>query len=104
MKTFYSEKHKLRDAKTELFGGQLVQPFERPSRAQYIYDRISEVGLGPIVAPEDHGMDPILAIHDAKFVQFLQNAWGLWEAEGFKEKRYQLAGLQGVCPIKNQTS
>ena len=26
MKTFYSEKHKLRDAKTELFGGQLVQP------------------------------------------------------------------------------
>jgi acetoin utilization deacetylase AcuC-like enzyme len=84
MKTFYSEKHKLRDAKTELFGGQLVQPFERPSRAQYIYDRISEVGLGPIVAPEDHGMDPILAIHDAKFVQFLQNAWGLWEAEGFK--------------------
>ena len=45
MKTFYSEKHKLRDAKTELFGGQLVQPFERPSRAQYIYDRISEVAV-----------------------------------------------------------
>ena len=84
MKTFYSEKHKLRDAKSELFGGQLVQPFERPSRAQYIHDRISEVGLGPIVAPDDHGMDPILAIHDAEFVQFLQNAWALWEAEGFK--------------------
>ena len=84
MKTFYSEKHKLRDAKTELFGGQLVQPFERPSRAQYIYDRVSEVGLGPIVAPDDYGMDPILAVHDADFVQFLQDAWALWEAEGFK--------------------
>ena len=84
MKTIYSEKHKLRDAKTELFGGELVQPFERPSRAQYIHDRIVEVGLGPIVPPNEYGMDPILRIHDADFVQFLQDAWPLWEAEGFK--------------------
>jgi acetoin utilization deacetylase AcuC-like enzyme len=84
MKTFYSEKHKLRDAKTELYGGQLVQPFERPSRAEYIRDRVAEVGLGPIVTPDDFGMGPILKVHDADFVQFLQEAWALWEKEGFK--------------------
>ena len=84
MKTFYSEKHKLRDAKTELYGGQLVQPFERPSRAEYIHDRVAEVGLGPIVTPDDFGMGPILKVHDADFVQFLQEAWALWEKEGFK--------------------
>lgn len=84
MKTFYSEKHKLRDAKTELYGGQLVQPFERPSRAEYIHDRVAEVGLGPIVTPDDFGMEPILKVHDADFVQFLQEAWALWEKEGFK--------------------
>lgn len=84
MKTFYSEKHKLRDAKTELYGGQLVQPFERPSRAEYIHDRVAEVGLGPIVTPADFGMGPILKVHDADFVQFLQEAWALWEKEGFK--------------------
>jgi hypothetical protein len=28
MLTVFSEKHKLRDAKTELYGGQLVPPFE----------------------------------------------------------------------------
>lgn len=84
MKTFYSEKHKFRDAKTELYGGQLVQPFERPSRAQYIHDRVAEVGLGPILAPDDFGMEPILAVHDTDFVQFLQDAWALWEKEGFK--------------------
>ena len=28
MKTFYSEIHKLRDANTELYGGELVKPFE----------------------------------------------------------------------------
>ena len=84
MKTIYTDKHRLRDAKTELYGGQLVQPFERPSRAQYIHDRITAVGLGPIVAPQDFGMDPILAIHDADFVHFLQDAWDLWAAEGFE--------------------
>ena len=56
MKTFYSEKHKLRDAKTELYGGQLVQPFERPSRAEYIHERVAEVVLGPIVTPDDFWM------------------------------------------------
>ena len=84
MKTFYSEKHKLRDAKTELYGGQLVQPFERPSRAQFIHNRVAEVGLGPIVPPDDYGMDPILKVHDPDFVQFLQDAWTLWKKEGFK--------------------
>ena len=84
MKTFYSEKHKLRDAKTELYGGQLVQPFERPSRAQFIHNRVAEVGLGPIVPPDDYGMDPILKVHDPDFVQFLRDAWALWEQEGFK--------------------
>ncbi|MDG1011063.1 MAG: histone deacetylase family protein [Amylibacter sp.] len=84
MKTFYSEKHKLRDAKTELYGGQLVQPFERPSRAEYIHDRVAEVGLGPIVTPDDFGMGPILKVHNADFVKFLQEAWALWEKEGFK--------------------
>ena len=32
MKTFFSENHKLRDANTELYGGELVKPFERPQR------------------------------------------------------------------------
>lgn len=84
MKTIFTEKHKLRDAKTELYGGQLVQPFERPSRAQYIFDRVKDVGLGAIVAPNEYGMDPILAIHDADYIQFLQTAWAKWQAEGFK--------------------
>ena len=83
MKTVFSEDHALRDAKTELYGGELVQPFERPSRARYIVDRLRTVELGPILPPEDHGMDPILAIHDANFVTFLQEAWEEWAAEGY---------------------
>ena len=84
MKTVYSEKHLLRDAKTELYGGELVYPFERPTRVQYILDRMEKVGFGPILPPDDFGLDPILAIHDAGLVDFLQNAWGLWQDAGYK--------------------
>ena len=84
MKTVFSEKHLLRDAKTELYGGELVYPFERPSRMEFIMNRLQAVNLGPVLPPEDHGMDPILAIHDAGLVEFLQTAWHEWQATGYK--------------------
>ncbi len=84
MDTIYSPKHKLRDARTELHGGRLVQPFERPSRAEYILNRLQAVALGPIRAPEDFGMAPIAAIHDAEYIGFLQTVWNDWTAEGFE--------------------
>ncbi|MDB2420552.1 histone deacetylase family protein [Paracoccaceae bacterium] len=84
METIFTERHKLRNSKTELFGGQLVEPFERPSRAQYIIDRVREVDLGPVSEPDDFGLNPILAIHDKDFIEFLQVAWADWQAAGFK--------------------
>ncbi len=45
MKTIFSEQHRLRDAKTELYGGELVQPFERLSRADIIIKALVESGL-----------------------------------------------------------
>ena len=84
METIFTERHKLRNSKTELFGGQLVEPFERPSRAQYIIDRVREVDLGPVSEPDDFGLNPILAIHDKDFIEFLQVAWADWQAAGYK--------------------
>mgnify|MGYP001206164022 FL=1 len=84
METIFSELHKLRNSKTELFGGQLVEPFERPSRAEYIIGRVRHVDLGPVNEPDDFGMAPILAVHDKGFIDFLQIAWRDWQAAGFK--------------------
>ena len=56
MKTIYSEKHRLRDAKTELYGGQLVPPFERPSRADMILKAVRASNLGPVEEPVEHGL------------------------------------------------
>jgi len=84
MLTVYSEKHQLRDAKTELCGGELVPPFECPVRAENILERIHEVGLGNVVGPRDFGLDPVLRVHDDAFVKFLETCWVDWQAEGFK--------------------
>ena len=50
----------------------------------FILDRIKQVELGNIVAPEDHGLDPILEIHDAGYVRFLETCWEEWVAAGNK--------------------
>ena len=84
METIFTEKHNLRNSITELYGGQLVEPFERPSRAQFIIDRVRDTNLGPVSEPDDFGIDPILSVHDKGFIDFLKVAWSDWQAEGFK--------------------
>ena len=84
MQTIYTDRHKLRDAKTELFGGELVPPFECPIRAEYIVERVRKVGLGLVQEPQAHGLDPVRAIHDADYIDFLTNCWTDWVAEGMK--------------------
>lgn len=83
MKIIYSEKHKLRDAKTELHGGELVKPFEGPFRAEWILQAVRDAGFTDVAAPADHGLDVALKLHDRGYLAFLQTAWDRWEAEGF---------------------
>ena len=83
MKTVYSERHRLRDAKTELYGGELVQPFERPSRADIIIKALVESGPGKISDPDLFSLDPVLAVHDANFIAFLETAWQDWQEKGY---------------------
>jgi len=78
MITIYSEKHRLRNAKTELFGGVLVPPYENPSRVDIILERVKSEKLGEIIEPDEFGMEPVLALHDAGFVEFLRVAWDEW--------------------------
>jgi acetoin utilization deacetylase AcuC-like enzyme len=83
MRTIYSEQHRLRDAKTELYGGELVQPFEKPSRAETVLRVVRESGLGEISAPEAFSLEPVLAVHDAGYIAFLETAWQEWRDAGY---------------------
>lgn len=82
MLTVYSEDHRHHDGKAELFRGEMVPCFEMPERANMILNRVKTSNLGDIIEPDDFGMDPILAIHDKGFVDFLTTVWDEWLAIG----------------------
>ena len=84
MLTVFSEKHALRDAKTELAGGELVPPFECPVRAEHILERVKQVGLGEIIAPREFPLDAVTRVHDGRFLEFLENCWTEWHAAGYR--------------------
>ena len=81
MRTIYSERHRLQDGKAELNDGKLVPCFEMPRRADLVIARVRDVGLGPVLDPTEHGLDPIFRVHTEPFVAVLRDAWGAWSAE-----------------------
>jgi acetoin utilization deacetylase AcuC-like enzyme len=84
MRIVHTEKHRLRASKTELYGGELVRPFECPERVEHILARIAETGIGTPEEPLAFGLDPVRRIHDDAFVDFLATAWEAWKAAGYK--------------------
>lgn len=82
MKTIYSDDHRLQHGAAEFYINKLVPVHEEPARADMILARIREVGLGDIAPPEDFGMAPLLRVHDADYLDFLQIAWAAWTAAG----------------------
>ena len=82
MITVFSERHLLRNVRTELSGGELIAPHECPERARIVLERVREVGLGPVLAPQAFGLSPLLRVHDAAYLEFLGAAWNDWVADG----------------------
>jgi acetoin utilization deacetylase AcuC-like enzyme len=57
---------------------------EEPERGDVLRDQLAAAGA-TIVDPADHGLEPVLAVHDAAFVDFLSRAYDAWVAEGHLE-------------------
>ena len=84
MQTFFSKDHVLRNAKSELYGGELVRPFECPERIEFILQALRENGVGPISEPLSFRRDHIFEVHDQEYIHFLKRAWNDWIHCGFK--------------------
>lgn len=80
MKTYYSRKQLEHNAAGEFNRGAFVQAFERPDRALSVLAAVEAAHFGAIEAPTEFSLDPILRIHDAAFVKFLQTAYAEWKA------------------------
>ncbi len=79
MKIFYSETHRKHDPPFEVFDGGLRVPYlENPDRMDKILNALHTVDWADIHAPTDFGLNPILAVHDQAYLDFLASAWTDW--------------------------
>jgi acetoin utilization deacetylase AcuC-like enzyme len=86
MRVVYSTAHRDHDPVTEIETGAPVAPYERPARAEAIHDALAADPAFAIEAPVEHGLEPIVAVHDRDYVAFLQDAWASW-AEAMPAQR-----------------
>jgi acetoin utilization deacetylase AcuC-like enzyme len=75
LSTFFSENHALHATAGLMVEGHPFVTEEVPARAEILNQAVRQAGFGPVLAPQDFGLDPILAVHDAGFVYFLQTAF-----------------------------
>lgn len=77
MKNFYAPQQTLHAPALELQNGEMVPYAETAKRVAAILDAIA-----PPIPPEDYGLAPIAAIHDAGYLDFLQTAFPRWKEAG----------------------
>ncbi|MBR2513778.1 MAG: histone deacetylase family protein [Halomonas sp.] len=81
MLTFFSEDSRRRQARSELHDGAIVTPFECPERIDLVLSALRKAAF-EVRAPSDYGLAPVLAVHDADYIAFLENCWQAWQAAG----------------------
>lgn len=87
MKVIYSETHRQHEPSFEVFDGGLRVPYlENPDRMDRILDALQKTDWAEILAPKDFGLDPIYAVHDREYVDFLASAWTEWLASEARDK------------------
>ena len=75
MRVVYSPTHLAHDTVTETVMGAVIPANEVPERAERIRSALEADGGFAFGAPTEHGTDPILAVHDAGLLRFLEEAW-----------------------------
>lgn len=77
MHVVFDSKQYAHEPITQLFAGRLVEAPEGPNRARQLLLGATSAGLRHVPA-RDHGWSPILDIHDAAYIDFLNTASAQW--------------------------
>ena len=87
MKVFYSEAHRRHEPPFEVFDGGLRTPYlENIDRMDRILSALKQTAWVEINEPQDFGLDPILAVHDREYIEFLASSWTEWLESGAQDK------------------
>ncbi|HYD97281.1 MAG TPA: histone deacetylase family protein [Noviherbaspirillum sp.] len=82
MDIIYSPDHHAHRGQFEFFRGELVPCFEKPERADYVYNAVVEHKIGTVSAPESFPLAAIERVHARRYLRFLERAWDAWSALG----------------------
>src|SRR5262245_45130987 len=77
MKLLFSEEQARHDPQGMMIRGKLVAPMERPERLKILIETLAASGH-QAQRPDEGPLDPVLRIHDAAYVQFLETAHAEW--------------------------
>lgn len=78
MLVVYDERELLHKPKYRIFAGEMRPHTETFERVPVLLDALKKIGLD-IAKPADHGMDGILAVHDANYAEFLRTGYDEWK-------------------------
>ncbi|PKN94779.1 MAG: hypothetical protein CVU44_02940 [Chloroflexi bacterium HGW-Chloroflexi-6] len=106
MKVFYSTTHRQHAPPFEIFdGGEKITNFEMPERMERILSALRADDRYEIAPPADFGLEPIRAVHDRSYLDFLRTAFDEWLAEDTDYERtallpatFPLPGPRGHVP------
>ncbi len=82
MKAVYTTTHLVHDVTHETVGGVADPANEVAERAELIRAALEADGSFELTSPTEHGLDPILAVHDPGLVKFLEEAWPEYRRQG----------------------
>jgi acetoin utilization deacetylase AcuC-like enzyme len=77
MHLFFDTTQLRHQPKQFMVAGQVAAPLENPDRVTMLSSKLKAADLS-LVAPGDHGMAAIRAVHDADYLNFLQTAYAEW--------------------------
>src|SRR4051812_41464091 len=95
MHVIYSPNHHVHRGEFEIYRGELVPCFEKPERADYVFQAVREANIGEISAPDSFPLTAIERVHAPRYVRFLERAWDSWAALGNTKD-----ALPAVWPIR----
>ncbi|MGI8657333.1 MAG: histone deacetylase family protein [Candidatus Limnocylindria bacterium] len=100
-----SDDHLAHDGLIELVAGREVPCFESPARAVAIRDALLATGAYDLQPPDDHGPDPIAAVHELELIDLVEHVWADAVAEGWDRARallpdtFLLRAYAGPMPL-----
>jgi acetoin utilization deacetylase AcuC-like enzyme len=75
MYIIYTEKHQLHSTDQIILDGNPFLTEEVPQRAEILLKALLDAKFGDVLPPHDHGIEPLLAIHPADYLNFLREIY-----------------------------